>query len=350
MASRGNVSIPDATANYVGWLMPALAGYVEDVAFPPHVSTELRADSISLIAGTVVTGDVTWANIGGPFAATAAAVVMHNVSVTGSFTVTDDGVVPGAIIFGGDEALASVALGGLFDSSLTTGLGSVFFEKATISGGINAGVAADSALVELINSAVVGTLAARFLVAQNSSLNVSTIAVNIAQSATFLNCTFSLLSNPVLTGLGAGPVFNFDGPSWRSFSEAGGTRAPGMVALVVGGYSGGAVEGAALAAASTSVALNGVGATAGFTEENSGNHYSTASITPTTVTLLTAGAQNGDTLLITRTAVVAANLAVVNGGVGAGTIGTIPTGTKGFVLAQFDGTDWVFAEGGSLAA
>jgi hypothetical protein len=120
--------------------------------------------------------------------------------------------------------------------------------------------------------------------------------------------------------------------------------------LVVGGYLAGAVEGAALAAASTSVALNGTGATAGFTGSNSGNHYATASVTPTTVTLLTAGALVGDTMMITRTAVVAANLAVVNGGAGAGTIGTIPTGTKGFVLARFDGTNWVFTSGGSLAA
>jgi hypothetical protein len=121
--------------------------------------------------------------------------------------------------------------------------------------------------------------------------------------------------------------------------------------LVVGGYSGASVEGAALAAASTSVSLNGTGATAGFTGENSGNHYSTASVTPTSVTLLTGGGElEGDTLLISRTASVAADLAVVNGGVGAGTIGTIPTGTRGFVLARFDGTNWVFAEGGSLAA
>jgi hypothetical protein len=39
---------------------------------------------------------------------------------------------------------------------------------------------------------------------------------------------------------------------------------------------------------------------------------------------------------------------VVNGGAGAGTLGVIPSGAKGFVEAQYDGTNWIFSAGGSL--
>src|SRR5258708_4345533 len=135
MASRTNASTPDATANYVGWVMPALAGYVENVSFPPYVSTELRADSISLADGTFLTGNVTWTNIGPqPNAATVAIVAMHNMSVTGNFTVTDDAGAPTSIVlFSGDEiGGGTVEILGIFESSTTTKLQTVIFTNVEL--------------------------------------------------------------------------------------------------------------------------------------------------------------------------------------------------------------------------
>jgi hypothetical protein len=291
--------------------------------------------------GTVVTGNATWANIGGAFAAADAAVTVHNVSITGTFTITDDGVVPSLFFFGGDEGVAIASLGGTFNSSTTTALQVAEFQNASLAS-INAGVAATGALVELDNCSVVGTVSARSLVAKNSSFNVSAFTLNATTgTGNFANCTFVLGSNPTLNPPGA--VYTFDGPSYANFHEAGGSRAVGVLVLVVGGYSNGSVEGTALTGAATSVSLSGAGATAGFT--NGGNHYSSASNTPTSVTLLTGGALKGDTLLITRTSIGTGNLTVINGGGGAGTIATIPPG-RGFVLSRWDGTNWILLECG----
>jgi hypothetical protein len=346
MAARANVSVPDATANFVGWLMPALGGYVTDIAFPPYASTELRADSISIIGGTAVTGNVTWANIAGAHAATEAVVGMHNIRVSGDFTVTDDVGAPASIVvFGGDEVRdLSAFIGGTFNSSTCTKLGLAAFEGATV-GAINTGTALTSAGVLFLESVCNGTIAAQGITAIDSDIGASTITLNATVGvAQFVGCRFS--SAPLLTALNG--AF-FDGPSWQSFMEAGGTRAAGTAVLVVGGYNGGSVEGAALTGASTNVSLNGTGATAGFTGNNSGNHYSTSNGTPTTVTLKTGGGELvGDTILITKTDIGANILAVKNNA--AVTIGTIPTLSRGFVLARFNGSDWVFAEGGSMLA
>lgn len=349
MATRSNlVSIADSTAPYVGWLMPAIGGYVEDVAFPAFAVTELRADSFSssLGSGTVITGDITWHNVTAPGiqAGASAGVALHNISVDGSITITDGAGAPSPseFIFGGDEVGNGTSqITGSFTATGATHLSVAFFTNADISGNIAAGGAG----VGLVHSNAEGTIACAGLQALDSGIISSTITTT--GGAVFTGSAFGPGSHPVLT---CGTPAIFDGSSYRSFLEGGGTRGVGTIVLVIGGYGGAPVEGAALAAASTTVTLNGTNATAGFTGENCGNHYSTASITPTTVTLETDGALPGDTMLITRTAVVAADLAVVNGGAGAGTIGIIPTTTKGFVLAQFDGTNWSFAQGGSLAA
>ncbi len=348
MASRTNASVPDATANYVGWVMPALSGYVENISFPPYVSTELRADSVSLTAGTFLTGNVTWTNTGPqPNAATVAIVAMHNVSVTGNFTVTDDAGAPTSIVlFSGDEiGGGTVEILGIFESSTTTKLQTVIFTNVELASGIDAGFSATSALVELVDSVCVGdSISAKTLLATDARFGVSQITVN--DVASFVNCLFSSA-----TQLSAPANGSFDGLSWQSFSGSGSTRAVGTAVLVQGGYSGAGVEGADLIGASTSVSLNGaaLGTTAGYTGEHSGNHYSTSNGVPTTVTLKTGGGESpGDTLLITKEDLGANVLSVKNNATT--TIGTIPTLSRGFVLARYDGTDWVFEEGGSLAA
>lgn len=349
VASRVNTSVQDATSNYVGWLTPALAGYTEDVAFPPHAATELRADSFSGTTGSgaMVIGNVTWANIGVAFSGTAPYVCMHNISVNGSFTVTDDVSSPvSGILFSADESYISGAgITGAFDSHTTVKLNSVSFENVVVNG-INAGFdATDRAQVNLNNSDCAGNISARALTAHNSSISSTTI--KLFSDGAFYGCEFA---TPAVLTSPSGSVF--DGFSWRSFVEAGGTRDTGTFVLVVGGYNGAAVEGAVLTDADLDLSLNGTGATAGFDGENSGNHY-TSSVTlggDRAVTLKTGGGElKGDTILISRTSIADAHTLAVKNNAGT-VIGTIPNSSRGFVLAQFNGSDWVFAEGGSLAA
>lgn len=344
IASRGNASIADATANYVGWVMPALNGYTESVAFPPYASTELRADSVSVISGTTVTGNVTWANVAGTFAATVALAALHNVTVVGNVTVTDDGGAPSsAFIFSGDELGGLPQITGSFTSSASAHLVSASFTNALISGAVNAGTGASNATVNFVHSTCVGDVSANGLSATDSIFTSAAITMSTLGPALFKNCQFS--GGPITLTCLAGA--RFDGPSWMSFVENGFTRAAGTIVLVTGGYNGGSVEGAALTGASTDVSLNGTGATAGFTGENSGNHYTTSNGTPTTVTLKTGGGELvGDTILITKTDTGANAVAVKNNA--AATIGTITANNRGFVLARYNGSDWVFVAGGAL--
>jgi hypothetical protein len=347
IASRGNASVPDATANYVGWLMPALGGYTEDIHFPAYASTELRADSFSEDLGTIVVGNAFWANVAGANAAAVAVVALHNITVAGSFTVTDDGGAPGsAVIFGGDEAgQSSVELGAGFDSHTTTLLQEVVFENAIIGGGgINAGTTGTTT-AQITGTVCHGDVFVNSLTAIDSTFDSSKIEVNATGTANFSVCKFS--GSPVLTAL-AGATF--DGPSWQNFLEAGGTRAAGTIVLVVGGRNGGSVEGAALTGATTNVSLNGTGATAGYTGESSGNHYTSSGDTPTLVNLLGGGGERvGDTLLITRTTLGTGVLQVASAP-SASVVGVIPANARGFILSRWDGSKWVFVEGGSLLA
>jgi hypothetical protein len=343
MASRTNVSVPDAATNYVGWITPKIGGYVENVSFPPYATTELRADSFSFPSppggGANILGIVTWNNIAGANTPATALVTMHNVPVAGSFTVTDDaGAPPSRVLFGGDSPFTR--LGGGFNASAATNFESVVFDKAEINGTLNAGTGS----VFLIDSVCTSSILGSDLRALNS--NFSGSALTLTSSAFFVGCIFNDGSSPVLTT----PLANFDGPSWASFLEAGGTRGVGTVVLVVGGYSGASVEGATLPnGGSVDVSLDGSGASAGYTGEDSGNHYSTPDPfdTDLTVSLKTGGAKEGDTLCITKGTL--GNTLTVENSVNT-LIGTIPNLERGFILSRFTAGEWVFMEGGSLTA
>ena len=354
IASRTNASVDDATSNYVGWLMPKSGGYSENISFPPYVATEIRADSFSSEEGTDVTGNVTWANVApAAHAGIVASAVMHNVSVFGSFTVTDDSGAPTSLLlFGGDEAgEAGVELSG-FDSHTTTKLAEAIFYNTIVNGNISAGadtpVSGSRAVVGLLDSSCNGAISAFSFAASGSSFLGPSIAVNPAGLADFVNCIFSKGTSPALTALGGA---QFDGPSWRSFAEAGGTRTTDTVVLVTGGYSGAAVEGHDLPDSDASVSLNGLAGGSTFTGSDSGNHYSSNGITNNrAVTLLIGGGEEvGDTICITKLDTAAHDLVIKNnGGV---TIATIQASGRGFVLAQYVAgsvNDWVFAQGGAL--
>lgn len=67
-----------------------------------------------------------------------------------------------------------------------------------------------------------------------------------------------------------------------------------------------------------------------------------------TITLGTTNAILGDRITVSRLDVSANTLAVANGGPGAGTLATLPVSQVGFVTSQFDGTNWLFVEGGTI--
>lgn len=352
IASRPvGVSAQDSVANYVGWLMPCLVGYTEDVSFPPYVSTELRADSFSPVAapagGTVITGDLTWDNTGGSNAGDEALVVLHNISSTGDMSILDDVNAPvSAVVFSGDESPQSSSAIGAVDCRTTVKLLSITFNNTTVNN-INAdNTRADAAVAIMVGSSLTGVAAAKAFVASDSTISASVISAFV--SANFAKCSFSPGTIPTVTA----PFAGFDSTSWNSFLEAGGIRGVGTVALVEGGSSGALVEGAALpASGAVSVSIDGTGATAGYTGEHCGNHYSTpaAFSGDITVTLKTGGALKvGDTMLITKSDLTA-HLLVVHNNAG-GQIATVPTLARGFVLARYNGTDWIFVSGGSLLA
>ena len=353
-ASRTKVSAGDSSANYVGWLTPKIGGYVENVSFPAGAATEIRADSYTPQGSATIDGTLNWTNTGGANDAIAPTATAHNCTVTGVFQVTDDIAVPSsAVIFGADEfGLASAVLVGGFVSNTTVRLATATFYNALVAGaGIDAGSTGDSAAVAIISSIVAGAgIAARSLSVVDSSLDVPIITTS--DSAVFKNVDFTAGGNPVLTS--GGTAF-FDGPSWISFLEAGGTRAAGTIVLVKGGYNGGDNPGAALpTTGQTNVSLNGTGATAGYTGEDSGNHYSVVSdlTGDAEVQLLTGGGElAGDTMLITRVTTGGAFTLTVFNNAGA-TIGEIPVSSQGFILAEIPpgGTDWVLAQCGYLPA
>lgn len=354
IASRPlGVSGQDSTANYVGWLMPALNGYTEDLSFPPYVSTELRADAFSLASagggGTVVIGNMVWANSGGSDAGQGAFLVLHNISCTGDLTVTDDvGAPPSAVIFSGDELADAGSSIGTFSSSFATNLSEVFFINTTVRDLLNAGASSTSPNVACFGCAIGGNISGKNISAILCSISCDTIVS--FDEATFFQTEFGLSTNPVITS----PFSTFDGPSYASFVNAGGTRAIGSVVCTNGGADGALVEGANLptGAVSTNVSFDGIGATAGFTGENCGNHYSSSGLVGNGDVVMLPGvaAVTGDTMVITKKDLAAHTLTVHNGGGAPGVLAVIPSGSRGFVKARYDGTNFVLVEAGSLAA
>ena len=342
-------SAADSQAVFLGKPTPCLNGYTETVTFPSRRNTEIRADSAAINGAMLVTGNAVWANTaaaGGVAPTTAAVVLIHNVLFSGTGTFTDDGTVVGEVIISGDETdLAGI--GGAFTATGCTDLNFLIMDQGTLNSTLTSTATATGLTLETISSNLNGAVVCKNIVANLTFFNGNiTVASAAAGGAPFFHgCTFA--TSPVLTG-GAGTIANFDGTSWFNFLRAGGTLSTCIV-LVAGGYSGGPVAGANLTNANVSVGLNGTGATAGFT--TGGNWYTLPAATLTgahTVTLLTgAGELPGDTILITRNDVTANTYTVINGGGGGGNVGVLPINVKGSILAEFNGTNWVLAEGGS---
>jgi hypothetical protein len=350
---RGNASVNDATTNYVGIVVPAINGYSENISFTPYASTELRAESFSIPSGTrgvILNGNATWLNSAGANVGVSPTVAIHNISVGGTFTVSDDGGAPtSTVIFGSDEIPGGVFLSA-FDATGANHLGSAQFYNAEI-GNCNAGNGASAPSVVLTGCTMLGVITAGSLKATDTLFAVASITVKTGGVTLFSNCTFSPGSNPLLTCTGGG---QFDGQSWSSFIAAGGTRAAGTFALVTGGYNAAPIEGATLSAtADTSVSLNGnaAGTTTGYTGNNSGNHYTCSNLTANRAVkaLKGGGEMNGDTLLITKNGPFAFDLSVQNSS--GSTVAVLPSGFRAFALLQFSSlaNEWLFVEGGQLS-
>ena len=352
IASRTTVSPQDSVSNYVGWLMPSLNGYTEDVNFPPYVSTELRADSLSGanagFGGVVVVGDLNWNNAAGAQVGAAALVTLHNIAATGTLNIVDDvNAPPSAVAITSDEVSGLTSSIGAINCRTTTKLQQIFISNSSVLGGINAdNVRANAAAVICNGAQIVGAIAASALDAINSAFGSPSI--NTFGLQTYARCTFGLGTTPLITTTQA----EFDGSSWISFVEAGGTRAVGTIVVVDGGADGALVEGALLptTGVNTNVSFDGSGASVGFTGENCGNHYSSTGLAAdgASVTFVpSAIASTGDTMVITKTDLAAHALTINNGGATPSLLATIPSGNRGFVKARFDGLNFVLVEIGT---
>jgi hypothetical protein len=354
----------DANQPLVGYLTPSENGYTEATVYPAGRNVLLMFEPIDPVLGTI-TGNATWANTTVVNPPALAQIEERNILRVGDFTVTDDGTAAtGFVVLSSNNLAGGSGMTGTFDSSACTRFGGlILFNTSVFS--LHLGSAATSGVIGAVGAAFqTGTVTAFSLAALGCS--ISSTAITLHNSATFTNCTFGIGVAPLLTtGTGTANANIFDGPSWRSFLSSGGTRAAGVIVLVVGGFYAGPVYGAALptdngagGAATTLVSLNGNGATAGFTGSGSGNVYVQNGATQNnTVQVLTGGGESvDDTICITKTDLAAHTLTIKNNA--NTTIATLPSGGRGSVVLVKAGAtaiggvtnDWALSNCGSLAA
>jgi len=137
-----------------------------------------------------------------------------------------------------------------------------------------------------------------------STTSIGAPTLNAAGGFTFNQATFSQACALI------GPTAHFDGPSWSAFLDADGTYSPTTVVTVTGGFIAGQVPGANITGNAT-LSLDGVGASAGFTQ--GGNWYTATALPVGTSTVALNGADPGDTICITRTDATPGAILQING-------------------------------------
>jgi hypothetical protein len=219
-------SAADFTQNMVGLMSPAtVAAYTENPAFPVR-NIELRAPS----DGVLVTGNATWPVTGAIGGETQAVLALHNVTISGNLTVTDDASTTEAIVLSSDEGrLGSV--NGVITATGATELNSITAAGCNV-GTITSTANGSGANVFLNNAAVAGNITCKSIAATGTAFASTSFTTAAGQSSSFVNCTFSGAS-PSITA-GAGSTVSMDLPSWYSFLEAGGTLASGTLTIVGG--------------------------------------------------------------------------------------------------------------------
>jgi len=226
-------SVADASALVVGEITPSLAGYAENPAFPAYRLIELRANAEPIFqipaGGATLDGNATWPNAAGAHAATLAILSLHNISISGSLTCTDDaGAPPSELLLSGDEATpASV---GSLDAHTTAHLSTVTLWNFAVSGACNLGSTASSANLVADLSLFQAAVTANSIVATGCTFAGNALTVRAGSTSTFEGCTF--VGTPTLTG-GAGSIVQMDWASYYSFCAAGGALAGGAAFQII---------------------------------------------------------------------------------------------------------------------
>ena len=345
-AFAASASIADANAPVVAFVTPAINGYNEAINVPAYRQVEYRADNF----GTKVIGDVTWNNVAGSgthVPTNLAFAAFHNLNIGGNLTCTDDAGAPTSVLLlTADElALGTATLTGNIDTTGTTHLGICAISGWLIQGTIDLGT---TCALTAVQDELGGNITARSVSILDCLVGatVTAITVNGAQASQILNTAFVPGGNPVLTGP-VGSTLSIDGPSWRSFLEAGGTVAAGGISvLVVGGYDGGPIQGANIGDVGATLSLNGTGA--GGTWAAGGNSYAqTTALTGNRVIqfLLGGGEKAGDTMLVTRTVVDANGFHITFEDDTGATLLILAGANRGSIKVRFNGTHWVLAQG-----
>jgi hypothetical protein len=345
-------SANDAGTPYEALIGQALGGYTENPAIPAYRTITLGA--LTTAFPSIINGNITWANIAGGGAVAPAVVsilTLRNVQLatSGNITITDDGSSLSSLIVQADDRLGALNVGGAITATGATKLNSINVSGARVVGAITSTADANGAHLLYANNATIANVTAKSIgqlttltTAEGARFTGTAYTVAAGQPAIFYRSRFTGV-NPVVSG---GVTANFDGPSWRSFREAGGTVTGPMVVLVVGGFRAGTVLGANLTDAALTISLDGGGATVGFT--GGGNYYALPAATLGAGRILTlgnSGAKLDDTLCVDRRDLTA-NTYTIKDAAGT-TLYVFAAATGGTFVARFDGTNWVRAEVGN---
>lgn len=335
----------DASTDILGLVTPG--NYSEEIVIPAYRNIELRGTHKWPDTDTII-GDITWNNVagGGAVAPSGRAMLtIYNISLNeGNVTITDDGSVSSYLYIGRDIITKNTS--DIFNLNATSASALV---SVTISNTSLFAISVNSSTTLNMDNCVIASNVGSPTQFTATDCTFRPLTIH-AVFPTFLGCTFGGTSIVVPSG----GQWVFDGPSWRSFREGGGTLTfsdltNGSI-FVVGGYLGGEVVGTNYidSASTTVVSLDGTGATTGY--QNGGNHYTVPAATLAgdfrVLQLSTGSASDGDTIMVTRQDISGYRFLVKNH---AGTtILTMPGWRTNFGLFTYSSGlgDWVLTSSG----
>lgn len=319
-------------------------GYTENPAIPAYRNILLESAAKEVVAG--ITGSITWANVagGGAVAPTNNALLqLDGIKLSGGITVTDDGSVNATLAISQYSRFATTNVGGTITATGATALTVISIRGATVAAIVSTANVTGAALL-YGSGAAIGNITAKNIgsgltitnaISGGARFTGSVYTVASGQPAIFFQSRFGI-TNPVVSG---GLQAIFDGPTWASFVEAGGSVTSPMVAIVQGGYLQGVVPGAALTNADLTLSLDGTGATVGFTD--GGNYYQDAAALLGANRIRTfgvGGAKKGDTICYSRRDLSANTVTLKDGA--AATLYVFPALTGGAAILRFDGAQF----------
>ncbi|MGH3303689.1 MAG: hypothetical protein ACRDOK_18820 [Streptosporangiaceae bacterium] len=289
------LTLADASTMTVGVMTPAtVAEYTGNLNLPAYRNMELRtmANAVSNgVGGSEITGNITINNVagGGAVAPPIATYGFRGIHLIGDLTVTDDNTVVSFLFLGSlsfTSAQSQIIVGNVIGTGASK-LEEIILNNFEVDGNIDAPTAAILSFGTIFR---LGTITCvefgGFLQSNIESSVVSSSEINIngctmpGGSSLSATTTIEILDTTFqgVVAISAASSVTFDGPSYLSFLNQGGTVAAGISVLVIGGYRGAPVEGAPLVSgALTIVSLDGGGASPGFT--HGGNHYTLSAAT-----------------------------------------------------------------------